>query len=132
MSVASRIAPDDPGGTTGPINVTVVVYNPITANFTLAQPGGPGTAVVFTDTSTGAPAVSWSWNFGDGTTSTEQNPTHLYAAPGNYQITLTVTVVSVLLESVLQVQKKSDQDQRTSDRMSGDRRGDRVDLLVQC
>jgi gliding motility-associated-like protein len=31
------------------------------------------------------------WNFGDGTTSTEKNPTHVYADTGNYTVTLTVT-----------------------------------------
>ena len=31
------------------------------------------------------------WNFGDGATSTEQNPTHIYAQQGNYTITLTTT-----------------------------------------
>jgi gliding motility-associated-like protein len=36
------------------------------------------------------PITSWQWNFGDGTTSTEQSPTHIYA-PGTYQVTLTVT-----------------------------------------
>lgn len=45
--------------------------------------------IQFTDES--VYAVSWSWDFGDGTTSTEQNPTHAYAAPGNYTVTLEVT-----------------------------------------
>ena len=31
------------------------------------------------------------WNFGDGTVSTEENPTHVYAKPGNYIVTETVT-----------------------------------------
>ena len=35
--------------------------------------------------------VSWDWNFGDGATSTEQNPTHMYASDGTYSVTLTVT-----------------------------------------
>lgn len=33
---------------------------------------------------------SWEWSFGDGTTSTNQNPTHVYESNGTYQVTLTV------------------------------------------
>lgn len=36
-------------------------------------------------------AVTHSWNFGDGTTSTELNPSHTYAALGAYDVTLTTT-----------------------------------------
>lgn len=46
--------------------------------------------VICTDLSFGNP-TSWHWDFGDGTSSTEQNPTHTYASPGTYTITLTVT-----------------------------------------
>ncbi len=35
--------------------------------------------------------ISWLWNFGDGSTSTEQNPTHSYAQGGSYDVSLTVT-----------------------------------------
>lgn len=42
----------------------------------------------FTDTSTGNP-TGWTWNFGDGSSSTEQNPTHSYAQAGTYTVTLT-------------------------------------------
>ena len=35
--------------------------------------------------------TGWSWDFGDGTTSTDESPTHQYANPGPYVITLTVT-----------------------------------------
>ncbi|MDD5187465.1 MAG: DUF2341 domain-containing protein, partial [Methanoregula sp.] len=45
--------------------------------------------VLFTDTSTGTPAT-WNWDFGDGSTSTEQNPTHTYRTVGNYTVNLTV------------------------------------------
>ena len=40
----------------------------------------------FTDASLGA--TSWAWDFGDGTTSTLQNPSHTYAATGNYNVAL--------------------------------------------
>ncbi|GAB2943264.1 hypothetical protein GCM10027048_04850 [Hymenobacter coalescens] len=46
--------------------------------------------VQFTDLSQNAP-TSWLWNFGDGTTSTQQNPTHTYTRSGVYDVTLTVT-----------------------------------------
>ena len=36
-------------------------------------------------------ATSWFWNFGDGSTSTEQNPTHFYPAPPPYDIQLIVS-----------------------------------------
>jgi Zn-dependent metalloprotease/PKD repeat protein len=44
--------------------------------------------VNFTDLSTNSP-TQWTWNFGDNTpTSALQNPTHTYAAPGVYTVTL--------------------------------------------
>jgi PKD repeat protein len=36
-------------------------------------------------------ATGWSWDFGDGTTSTEQNPVHIYEGAGYYSVTLTAT-----------------------------------------
>jgi PKD repeat protein len=39
----------------------------------------------------GAGIASRVWDFGDGTTSTAQNPTHRYAADGDYTVRLTVT-----------------------------------------
>lgn len=35
--------------------------------------------------------ASWAWDFGDGTTSSAQNPGHLYTSPGTYNVTLTAT-----------------------------------------
>jgi PKD repeat protein len=35
--------------------------------------------------------VSWQWDFGDGATSTQRNPSHTYAEPGNYTVLLVVT-----------------------------------------
>jgi PKD repeat protein len=45
--------------------------------------------VIFTDKSTGTP-TKWQWNFGDGTTSTQQNPTHKYSKSEVYTVSLTV------------------------------------------
>ena len=44
----------------------------------------------------GGAIVSWQWDFGDPASgvenySTEQEPVHSYAAPGNYTVTLIVT-----------------------------------------
>ncbi|VXC39146.1 conserved hypothetical protein [Flavobacterium sp. 9AF] len=49
--------------------------------------------VNFSDTSVanGAPIVNWLWDFGDGTTSSDQNPSHSYQNSGNYTVILTVT-----------------------------------------
>ena len=49
--------------------------------------------VQFTDTVlyTISNVVSRSWDFGDGGTSTAHNPSHAYAAPGNYNVRLIVT-----------------------------------------
>jgi PKD repeat protein len=48
--------------------------------------GNQGT-VVFTNSSNNA--TSYLWDFGDGATSTEENPTHIFASGGNYKVTLT-------------------------------------------
>lgn len=43
----------------------------------------------------GAP-VSWAWDFGDGTTSTQQNPLHVFPDPlGLYKVTLVISSASV-------------------------------------
>ena len=47
-----------------------------------------GTTIAFRDQSFYEPN-SWLWDFGDGTTSTLQNPTHLYTEPGIYTVSLT-------------------------------------------
>lgn len=49
-----------------------------------------GNTLSLSDTSTGG-VTAWLWDLGDGNTSTDQNPTHQYATPGTYTVTLTVT-----------------------------------------
>lgn len=46
-------------------------------------------SVTFTNLSSGA--TSYLWNFGDSQTSTATSPTHTYAQPGTYTVTLTAT-----------------------------------------
>lgn len=61
------------------------------ANFTATPIAGCSPLiVVFQDQSTGAP-TAWNWDFGNGNTSTLQNPTATYFAPGSYTVSLTVT-----------------------------------------
>ncbi len=85
---------DDPGqftfsGTTWQASVTLAIQG--TATPVAAFSDVPSAlSVDFTDESTGGVA-SWAWTFGDGGTSTLQNPSHVYAAAGNYSVTLTVT-----------------------------------------
>ncbi|HYO77060.1 MAG TPA: PKD domain-containing protein, partial [Thermoanaerobaculia bacterium] len=81
--------------TTGTRVVSVTNGTPATpvvnAAFDLSSAtAGVGANVLFTDRSTGTP-TQWSWSFGDGATSTAQNPTHAYAAPGTYLVTLTAS-----------------------------------------
>ncbi|MES2557964.1 MAG: PKD domain-containing protein [Bacteroidota bacterium] len=63
-------------------SVTVCLI-PVAAYSTLSN----GLSIDFTDGS-GANADTWAWDFGDGNTSTQQNPTHLYASIGTYTVCL--------------------------------------------
>ncbi|MGV8110099.1 PKD domain-containing protein [Methanospirillum sp.] len=60
------------------------------ADFTGGPQSGPAPlAVSFADLSKGNPKT-WVWEFGDGTTSIDQNPVHIYSAPGTYTVTLKI------------------------------------------
>lgn len=55
----------------------------------------------FLDQSTASSTiVSWFWDFGDGGTSTLQNPTHVYSAPGNYLVCLTIITADSCQDTV--------------------------------
>lgn len=91
-------------GGTGPVNTAP------TAKFT---PNCDALACTFTDASTDAEsdALTYQWDFGETTsannTSTEQSPSHTYAADGAYHVTLKVTdskgAASAVADSVVNV-----------------------------
>ncbi|GAB2822772.1 PKD domain-containing protein [Ferruginibacter profundus] len=64
--------------------------------------------VNFNNISTGG--TSWSWDFGDGSTSTQQNPSHTYTTLGNYTVKLIATGANGCSDSItknqfIQIQK---------------------------
>lgn len=69
------------------------IYNPSSPTIPVANFSAStttvciGSTVSFTDLSGGNP-TGWNWNFGDGNTSTQQNPSHVYASAGTYTVTL--------------------------------------------
>ncbi|MFQ5526666.1 MAG: PKD domain-containing protein [Thermoanaerobaculia bacterium] len=65
------------------------VLIPVVAAFE-TQNSESNLSIRFRDASTGDP-TSWDWDFGDGGSSSEQNPAHLYALPGDYVVTLTAS-----------------------------------------
>jgi len=71
--------------------ISVSQPEPPVAGFTsVVRVGFAPFAASFTDQSTG-PIDSWSWSFGDGGTSTAPDPVHVYATPGIYSVSLTVS-----------------------------------------
>ena len=70
-------------------NNFIVVEGTPTASFSAAKRAGCDSMIVtFADHS--VYARSWTWDFGDGNSDTIANPTHHYAAPGSYTVSLTV------------------------------------------
>ncbi|RZM05865.1 MAG: PKD domain-containing protein, partial [Pedobacter sp.] len=67
--------------------------NPIVdARFSTPPAGcAPYDAIFFNESLAG---TDWLWQFGDGTTSTEENPTHTYLLPGSYRVRLIATDTS--------------------------------------
>ena len=69
----------------------ITVFTPAVAEFTYTPASGIGPLEVqFTNTSAGD-YDSLAWDFGDGSSSTEVNPNHTFAAGGTYTVTLTVS-----------------------------------------
>ncbi|MEM0999592.1 MAG: PKD domain-containing protein [Bacteroidota bacterium] len=70
-----------PSGCTSETDITVLPAPSPNFSFVLN-----GLTAAFTDLSTGG--SNYFWSFGDGATSTQPNPSHIYATPGTYEVCL--------------------------------------------
>ena len=68
----------------------VVAAAPVVDFYSATQSGTAPLRVSFFDRTEGTLPLRYLWDFGDGFTSSEQNPTHSYAANGEYTVSLTV------------------------------------------
>jgi PKD repeat protein len=88
LTVVTACGKDSPaGGNTGPAPEQNVAPNADFSRACLYMQCG------FTDASADSDGsiTAWTWNFGDGETSSDRNPVHVYAQPGDYTVKLTVT-----------------------------------------
>ncbi len=108
-AVSSEGSPSHVYTTPGTYSVTLAVTGPsgfdslTQTDLVTVDPGAPTAAfggspltgfaplnVTFSDLSTGT-ITAWSWDFGDGASSSAAEPSHAYATPGEFGVTLTVT-----------------------------------------
>ncbi len=85
-SVTLEVSNDDGQTSTVIKSQFIRVLPEPTADFSFSLNGGTAT---FTNLSQNAD--SYLWDFGDGSTSSDENPTHEYTATGEYTVSLTVT-----------------------------------------
>ncbi len=97
-SVSLTVTDND--GATGSNSTTASIVDPIpdnvapTANANGPYSGTSGAAVSFSSAGSNdsdGNIAAYSWTFGDGGSSNNANPSHTYAAAGNYSVSLTVT-----------------------------------------
>jgi len=72
----------------------IIIVRPVslTACFTPSAESGPAPLVVVFDPLCSRGTISkYSWDFGDGETKRDRKPSHRYATPGSYQVTLEVS-----------------------------------------
>ena len=90
---ARLIVDDGAASVAATTKVTTALSEPLSADAGDDRLVAPDEVVEF-DAGNSRPTIgidSVQWNFGDGATSSQQRPTHTYAAPGTYTVTLTVT-----------------------------------------
>jgi len=63
-----------------------------TLTFTVSAPACAGNNITFTYTGTASSTAVYNWDFGDGSPlSAVQSPSHIYATPGTYNVSLDIT-----------------------------------------
>lgn len=72
------------------VSATVPYVVPASSFSASTTSGASPLAVSFASNSSGV-ITAYSWTFGDGTSSTSATPSHSYATPGTYSVSLTVT-----------------------------------------
>lgn len=89
LTVTDSLGTTDTKTRTSYITVYAALTAGCSADFTEAL---VNQSITFTASSTGGkPGYTYAWDFGDSGTSTAANPTHSFAASGNYTVSLTVT-----------------------------------------
>jgi gliding motility-associated-like protein len=75
------------------VTKSIVVYKNPVAGFTADAKGCVPDTISFTDLSSPGDGdiISWNWDFRTGTIDTRQNPSHVYATEGTYDVFLKVT-----------------------------------------
>ena len=91
-NVCLTIQTDDNCTSTFCDSVEVTCYPPPTCspNFNITVANCADYAFINSSTTTSGNIIAYSWDLGDGTTSTQQSPTHTYAANGSYRVCLTI------------------------------------------
>ena len=74
--------------------IPVKINGIFNANFIMSDTVGVCAPHSFTFYNTDIPSASATWNFGDGTIGSGDTVTHVYTLPGNYTVTLNVTLPS--------------------------------------
>lgn len=64
--------------------------------------GCPPLPVSFENFSQTETAAAYTWYFGDGATSTQANPSHVYALPGTYTVTLEMSTTGFCIQNLAQ------------------------------
>lgn len=82
--------------------LTLTVADGPSADFTEVNSGCLLNTVNFKDASTVSTLrlTNWSWDFGDGQSSNTQNPSHTFATPGDYDVTLKITNLAGCTSSI--------------------------------